>query len=70
MIQTITKREYAVACDGCGQKGPAADSSEEACRNVRELGWQSQTPIPQFDFLTTWLCPTCQEHRDTANQQT
>ena len=68
MIQTITKREYAVACDGCGQTGPAADSLDEARRNVYALGWHSLTPIPNFDFLTTWLCPICQQHRNAAGQ--
>jgi hypothetical protein len=66
MIQTITRREYTVACDGCGITGPAAGSAPDACRQVHELGWQSLSPIPRFDFLTTWLCPVCQEHREAA----
>jgi len=67
MIQTITRREYAVACDGCGTTGPPAVSAQDACRRVGELGWQSLTPIPRFNFLTTWLCPVCQEHREAAS---
>ena len=66
MIQTITRREYTVACDGCGMTGPAAQSPREARRLVNDFGWQSLTPIPRFDFLTTWLCPSCQEHREAA----
>jgi len=66
MMQTITHREYTVACDGCGTRGPAARSARDASRLVNELGWQSVTPIPRFDFLTTWLCPVCREHRDAA----
>jgi hypothetical protein len=66
MIQTITRREYSVACDGCGAAGPAAESRGDAGRLVRDLGWQSLKPIPSFDFLTTWLCPTCQNQRDSA----
>ena len=68
MIQTITRREYTVACDGCGATGPAADSAKDACRLVAELGWQALNPIPRFDFLTTWLCPVCQEHRDAVSR--
>ena len=67
MIQTITRREYAVACDGCVTTGPPASSAQDACRQVGDLGWQSLTPIPRFDFLTTWLCPVCQEHREAAS---
>jgi hypothetical protein len=64
MIQTITRREYAVACDGCGTTGPAADTAQEARCQVAGLGWKSVTPILRFDFLTTWLCPACLSRRE------
>jgi hypothetical protein len=66
MLHTITRREFSVTCDGCGAHGPAAESAKAACRLVRNLGWQGQTPLPHFDFLTTWLCPACQVHREAA----
>jgi hypothetical protein len=66
MLHTITRREYTVTCDGCGAAGPAAESAQAACLVVRNLGWQGRKPLPHFDFLTTWLCPVCHKHRETA----
>ena len=64
MIQTITRREYTVACDGCGITGPASKTAHEASCGVSALGWKSVTPILRFAFLTTWLCPDCQRRRE------
>jgi hypothetical protein len=64
MIRTVTRREYSVACDGCGQSGPVAPCSDDACQRVQALGWEARVPIPRFEFLTTWLCPDCQRRRE------
>jgi len=65
MVQTITRREYVVVCDGCRRAGPAADSPEHAAQLVRSLDWQLITPLHGFTFLTTWLCADCHQHRDS-----
>jgi len=66
MIQTVLRREYLVSCDGCGQTAPAKDSVDQAYEWVQAQGWQPVTALCGFAFLTTWLCPACQHHREAV----
>jgi hypothetical protein len=64
MIQTVLRREYMVACDGCGLVGPAKATADQAHQRAHEDGWQPITALCGFAFLTTWLCPDCQQSRE------
>jgi hypothetical protein len=63
MIRTIIHREYLVACDDCGRKGPSGTSLDTASQQARNEGWQSIIPLRGLEFLTTWLCPGCRRTR-------
>lgn len=59
MIQTVTRREFQVACDGCVQVAPAQTTSQQAFQWAQEQGWKPVTALVGFAFLTTWYCPQC-----------
>jgi hypothetical protein len=64
MIQTITRREYMVCCDGCGDQAAAKATPEQAFHGARASGWESVTTPCALASLTTWLCPRCQDRRE------
>jgi hypothetical protein len=63
MIQTVVRREYRIACDGCGHHGPALSSSDLANQAARSQGWNAVAAYCAVGPLTTWYCPDCQGHR-------
>jgi hypothetical protein len=66
MIHTVTRREFLVACDGCGQVGVPAATSDRAGELARALGWRPVPAVCGLEFLTTWFCPRCQRQRELA----
>ncbi len=66
MIQTILRREFQVACDGCGQAAPPQTTADQALEWAHAHEWQPITTLCGSAFLTTWLCPACQQRREAV----
>ncbi len=56
-----TVKYHCRVCDGCGAKGPKADTKEEALRLALIAGW-THNPLSDSDY-----CPECRA-KDFANK--
>jgi hypothetical protein len=66
MIQTVLRREFHVACDGCGQTTTPQSTADQAYEWAFDHNWQPITSLCGFAFMTTWLCPACQTQREAV----
>ena len=64
MIQTVLRREYVMACDGCGQRSAALSTPAQAHQLAHSQGWKPITTYCAVGVLTNWLCPECQSCRE------
>jgi len=64
MIQNLTRREFQVACDGCGEKAASQATAQLALQSAQDSGWHTVSSLSGLAFLTTWFCPRCQGLRE------
>lgn len=63
LFWTTVKRCY-IYCDGCGEKGPTANSVDEARAKAHGEGWISGT----HEGKTLDYCPKCREKYQRVKQ--